>query len=204
MKLRRSGALAGAALAIAGCSLPLLHRAAVVRFQGEATDPIGDTARVRDVRVAHPADLVYARVQVMDDALRLTVRFAPGSLDPTTTGADVLVDTDLDPATGLHSGGFHPGYLLILRAGPAPHATVSRAVWDADCPRDGDPCRFEPFERVDLVLSNDGMEAVIPRSAFARFDGRLNFRVIAYANFERGTSTSDHMPNFPAQFITVR
>jgi hypothetical protein len=206
MTLRRAGTLAGAALAIAGCSLPLLHRAPAVRFHGEATDPTGDTASVGDVRVARPADLVYTGVQVTDHALRLTVRFAPGSFDPSTTGAMVLLDTDLDPATSVHSAGFRPDYLVSLHAGPVREATVSRGVTDADCPKAEIPCRYEPFKRVDLVLSNDGMEAVVPRSAFPRFDGRLNFRVIAYANLDGGrlTSTTDHMPNPPAQFIAVR
>ena len=148
MKMQRAGALAGVALAIAGCSLPFLSRAPAVQFRGEATDPIGDTACVGDVRVAHPADLVYARVQVMDDALRLTVRFAPGSLDPTTTGALILLDTDPDPATGVHSTGFRPNYDVSLQAGPVREAIISRGVTDADCPRAESPCRYEPFERV--------------------------------------------------------
>ena len=44
------------------------------------------------------------------------------------------------------------------------------------------------------------------RSVFAKFDGRLDFRVIAYANLDGGrqTITSDHLPNLPAQFVMVR
>lgn len=90
MNMRQVGAFVVAVLGIAGCSFPSLSRAAVVRFHGEATDPIGDTAFIGDVRVARPADLVYASVQGTSDALRLTVRFAPGSLDPTTIGAMFL------------------------------------------------------------------------------------------------------------------
>ena len=50
------------------------------------------------------------------------------------------------------------------------------------------------------------MEAVIPRATLAPFSGRLNVRVIAYANLERSrlTITTDHLPNLPAQFFTVR
>jgi hypothetical protein len=175
----------------------------VVRFDGEATDPIGDTAFVADARVTRPADLIYASVQVTNDALRLTVRFAPGSLDPTTTGAMFDLDTDLDPETGVRYPDLGEDYLVMLHAGPRREATVARAVTDANC---ASPCRFEPFQRADVVLSNDEMEAMVPRSAFARFDGRLNFRVIAYANLDGGrqTMTSDHMPNLPAEFIAVR
>ncbi|HEY9227776.1 MAG TPA: hypothetical protein VIP11_14060 [Gemmatimonadaceae bacterium] len=209
MNMQRLGALVVvvvAVLAIAGCWFPLLSRAPVVRFHGEATDPIGDTAFVEDVRVARPADLVYASVQVTKDALRLTVRFAPGSLDPTTTGAMFLLDTDLDLDTGVRNPGLGADYLVSLRAGPVREATVARAVTDASCAAPAIPCRYEPFERADVVLSNDEMEAVVSRSAFARFGGRLNFRLIAYANLDGGrqTRTSDHMPNLPAQFIAVR
>jgi hypothetical protein len=195
-----------ALLAIAGCSFPSLSRGSAVRFHGEATDPIGDTASVADARVARPADLVYAGVQVTNDALRLTVRFAPHSLDPATTGAMVLLDTDLDPNTGVPHPGLGADYVVSLHAGPAREATVARAVIDANCTSPAIPCRYEPFERAEVVLSNDEMEAVIPRSAFARFDGRLDFQVIAYANLDDGrqTRTSDHMPDLPIQFIAVR
>lgn len=193
-------------LALGGCWFPMLSRAPVVRFHGEGTDPIGDTAGVADARVARPADLVYASVQGAKDALRLTVRFAPGSLDPRTTGVMFLLDTDLDVETGVRHPSFGADYLVSLHAGPARGATVARAVADANCEPPAIPCRYEPVERADLVLSNDEMETVVPRSAFARFDGRLNFRVIAYTILDGGrlTRTSDHMPNLPAQFIAVR
>jgi hypothetical protein len=113
-----------ALLAIAGCSFPSLSRGSAVRFHGEATDPIGDTASVADARVARPADLVYAGVQVTNDALRLTVRFAPHSLDPATTGAMVLLDTDLDPNTGVPHPGLGADYVVSLHAGPAREATT--------------------------------------------------------------------------------
>ncbi|MDB4873793.1 MAG: hypothetical protein JWM41_239 [Gemmatimonadetes bacterium] len=193
-------------LAIAGCSFPPLNGGPAVRFHGEATDPIGDTASVADARVARPADLVYASVQVTDDALRLTVRFAPHSLDPATTGAAILLDTDLDPETGGRNPGLGADYLVSFHAGARREATIARAMTDAECTPPGIPCRYEPFEHTEVVLSNDEMTAVFPRSALARFDGRLNFLVIAYASLNdgRGTATSDHMPNLPAQFIAVR
>jgi len=204
--MRRVDALVVAVLAIAGCSFPSLSRGPVIRFHGEATDPVGDTAFVDDVRVARPADLVYASVQVTNDALRLTVRFASGSLDPATTGAMFLLDTDLDPETGVRNPGLGADYVARLHAGPLREATVARAVTDANCTSSATPCRYEPFARTDVLLTDDEMTAVVPRSSFARFDGRLNFRVIAYANLDGGrqTRTSDHMPNLPAGFVAIR
>jgi hypothetical protein len=194
-----------ALLAFAGCSVSSLNRASAVRLHGEATDPIGDTASVAGTHISRAADLVYAGVQVTNDALRLTVRFAPGTLDPATTGAMVLLDTDLDPNTGEARPGLGTSYLVSLHAGPVREATVSRAAMDAEC-TSAVGCRYEPVARAEIVVSDDEMEAVVRRSAFARFSGRLNFRVIAYANLDngRGTRTSDHMPNSPAQFIAVR
>jgi hypothetical protein len=204
--MRRVDALVVAVLAIAGCSFPSLSRGPVIRFHGEATDPVGDTAFVDDVRVARPADLVYASVQVTNDALRLTVRFASGSLDPATTGAMFLLDTDLDPETGVRNPGLGADYVVKLHAGPLREATVARAVTDANCASSATPCRYEPFARTGVLLTDDEMTAVVPRSSFARFDGRLNFRVIAYANLDGGrqTRTSDHMPNLPAGFVAIR
>lgn len=133
----------------------------------------------------------------------MTVRFAPRTLDSATTGVEFLLDTDLDPKTGQRDPELGVDYTVSLHAGPRRGATVSRAVTDADC---ATPCRFEPFAHADVALSNDEMEAVIPRSAFGSFDGRLNFRAIAYASLDGGrrTATSDHLPNLPAQFVAVR
>jgi len=202
----RGALVVGIVLAIAGCSFPSLSRSSAVRFRGNATDPIGDTASVDDARVARPADLVYAGVQVSDAVLRFTVRFAPRSLDSATTRVEFLLDTDLDPETGGRNPGLGVDYLVSLHAGPRRGATVARAVIDAGCSPRGVPCRYEPFTRAVVVLSSEEMEVGIPRSAFARFDGRLNFRVIAYATLDGGrqTRTSDHLPNLPARFVVVR
>ena len=193
-------------LSIAGCSVPSLHRSPTVRFRGDATDPIGDTASVASARVARPADLIYASIQVTDAAVRFTVRFAPASLDPATTGVAFALDTDLDPTTGGRNLGVGAEYLVSIHAGPRRGASVERAVIDSDCSPPGTPCRYEPFDHADIVISDDEMEVLFPRSAFAKFDGRLNFRVTAYANLDGGrqTTTSDHLPNLPAQFVAVR
>ena len=55
------------------------------------------------------------------------------------------------------------------------------------------------FARAALALSTDEMEVLLPRSVFAGFDGRLNFRVVAFASVDGGrlSITSDHLPNFP-------
>ena len=138
--------------------------------------------------------------------IRFTVSFAPGSLDPATTGVAFLFDTDLDPKTSQRDPGLGVDYLVSLHAGPLRRATVARAVTDANCANPSVPCRYEPFEHADVVLANDEMETVISRSVFAKFDGRLDFRVIAYASLHGGrqTITSDHLPNLPAQFVMVR
>ena len=54
----------------------------------------------------------------MDNAVRLTVRFAPGSLDPTSTGVDVDLDTDLDSTTGVPGLGVGSEYIVFMIAGP--------------------------------------------------------------------------------------
>ena len=188
---------------VGACSLPNLRGAPIVRFQGEATDPVGDTASVRDPRVRRAADLVYASVRVTDDEVRFSVRFAPGSFDAKTTGADFDLDTDLDSTTGMPGFGMGAEYMVTFDPQPVREATVAHAVTDPDCRT---PCRFEPFEHGKIFRFADGMEAVIPRRAFTHFDGRANVRVLAFARFDGGrlTITSDHMPNSPGRFIEVR
>ena len=189
---------------VGACALPRLGGAPIVRFHGELTDPVGDTAGVGDPRVRRPADLVYASVRVTDREVRFNVRFAPGSFDPMTTGVVFLLDTDIDSTTGVPTPGLGEEYAVDIWPLPVRQASVGRAVIDADC--GGRPCRFEPFENAKIVISDDAMEAVVRRRAFTHFDGRANFRVVAVATLNGGrlTATSDQMPNYPRQFIEVR
>jgi hypothetical protein len=147
--------------------------------------------------------LVYAGVRVTDDEVRFSVRFAPGSFDPKTTGADFDLDTDLDSTTGVPGFGMGAEYMVTFEPQPVREATVARAATDPDCRR---PCRFEPFEQGKIFTFADGMEAVVPRRVFTHFDGRANVRVLAFARFDGGrhTITSDHMPNLPPWFFEVR
>jgi hypothetical protein len=188
---------------VGACALTGPDGAPIVRFQGEVTDPVGDTAGVGDPRVRRPADLVYVSVQVTDDEVRFNVRFAPGSFDPPTTAVTFLLDTDIDSATGVPGLGLGAEYAVSLEAQPVREATVARAVIDANCSA---PCRFEPFEPGRVVTSADAMEAVVPRRAFTHFDGRANVRVVAFASLDGGrlTITSDHIPNVPMQLMEVR
>lgn len=203
MTMHRVGALIAVFLMGAACAHPAPTESAEVRFHGEAIDPVGDTAIAADTRVPRPADLVYASVDVMDNAVRLTVRFAPGSLDPASTGVAIDLDTDLDSLTGVRGLGVGSEYSVIMSAGPDREAEIARAVTDPGCTT---PCRFEPFAHPALGLSSDAMEVLLPRSSLAGFDGRLDFRVVAFARLNGGllSITSDNLPNFPAKFIAVR
>jgi hypothetical protein len=189
---------------VGACALPHLGGAPIVRFQGETTDPVGDTAGVGDSRVRRPADLVYAGVRVTDAEVRFNVRFAPGTFDPMTTSVMFLLDTDIDSTTGVPGLGVGSEYAVSLVAQPARQGSVARAVIDADC--GGTPCRFEPFEPAKVVTSDDAIEAVVRRRAFTHFDGRANVSVVAWASLDGGHSgaTTDHVPNFPLQFFEVR
>jgi len=148
---------------------------------------------------------VHVSVEVTDGELRFVVRFAPGSLDSSTTAATFLLDTDIDSTSGVRGLGVGADYLLDLHAGPTRGGTISRAT-AVNCSSPGVPCRYAPIRSLDIVLRGDGMEAVVQRATLSPFSGRINVRVIAYANLERGrlTITTDHLPNLPAQFITVR
>jgi len=203
MSTQRVAALFIICLAFAGCAHPAPTESATVRFRGEATDPVGDTAAAADARVPHPSDLVDASVEVTDNTVRLTVRFAPGTLDPASTGVGIDLDTDLDSLTGVPGIGTGSEYFVIMSAGPVREAEIARAVTDPGCTR---PCRFELFAHPALGLSSDEMQVLLPRSSLAGFDGRLNFRVVAFATLNGGREfiTADNLPNFPTPFVAVR
>lgn len=203
MNTRYRCALVATLLGIAGCSSSTPSEGAVTQFYGESTDAVGDTAGVLDGRVPRPADIVFASVLVTNTAIHFTVRFAPGSFDAATTGASFLLDTDRDSTSGAPSLGVGAEYSVDFRSAPSREVQFSQAVTDPGCSA---PCRFQPFGLTNAVLTTDQMDATIPRSALATFDGRLNFRVVTYAMLDGGreTWTTDHMPNPPAQFIPVR
>jgi hypothetical protein len=142
----------------------------------EITDPAGDA--VKDATVAVAPDLVRATVDVAAGTLTFVVGFAPGTFDRGSTRVTIQLDTDLNPATGIHTTtGLGIDYVIdVWSAGN--RAQVLKAVGASGCGASM-PC-YVPDSDVDFSLVPNGVSVSVPVSRLSG-DGRLNFRIVSYA-----------------------
>jgi hypothetical protein len=146
-----------------------------------ATDPSGNTSEFSAcVQVAAaPAvpDLISAVGEANLGEITFRVRFAPGTFNATTTLIDILMDTDLNTATG-HPGTDNSctndaavlGSDYIARAGegaanvaPSPGCNVGGAA-----------------QAASVVNVADGMDVTFPLAAIGEEAAQLRFKVITY------------------------
>src|SRR5262245_10039888 len=78
-------------------STPVTASITVNAFHGEITDGAGDA--VASATVPTPPDLIQGTLDVADGNLKITFKFAPGTLSASTV-VTILLDTDQNPATG--------------------------------------------------------------------------------------------------------
>jgi hypothetical protein len=175
-----------------------------VRFRGDVTDPVGDA--VADARVPRPPDLVAANIQVTDDNVSFSVRFAPGTFDSATTAVTIQLDADLDSKTGVPLKDMGVDYIVGLGRFAGTRATLSKAANGANCLAPKAPCTYTISSRWPVTFLADGVDATISRAAFERLDGRLNFRIVAYVRPDNAlpSAVMDQMPDFSKPPATVR
>jgi len=192
------------ALALAACAHRHNPTVAEIRFQGEASDVVGDAIAVPSV--AHPPDLVHASVVVTDESVSFSIRFAPGTFDSVTTAITVQLDTDLDSTTGVPLKGMGVDHTLGLGRFAGNRATLSQATNGEGCPRPAAPCTYVVGTRWPVTFRPDGVDAAVARTALARFDGRLKFRVLAYVKPDGAqfSTVTDQLPDFTKAPAIVR
>jgi hypothetical protein len=130
-----------------------------ISFIGQVADPTGDAGG--------GPDLTSATVTTLSDGtVKLSVRFAPGTLDSTTTQAEFLIDTDQKVATG--SPGSNAGciddaatlgtdYLVVLSSGFANNqASIYKATGGCN--------QFVLMGNTQVTISANGMDASFPLS----------------------------------------
>jgi len=177
---------------------------APVRFHGEASDVVGDAATVPGV--ARSPDLVNASVVVTDESVSFRIRFAPGTFDSATTAVTIQLDADRDTTTGVPLKGLGVDYTVGLGRFAGNRATVSQASNGERCPLPAAPCTYAVGTRWPATFRSDGVDAAIARSALHGFDGRLNFRVLAYVmpDGAQFSTVTDQLPDFVKAPATVR
>jgi hypothetical protein len=175
-----------------------------VRFHGDVTDPVGDA--IVDARVPRPPDLVVASISVTDDNVSFSVRFAPGTFDPATTAITIQLDTDLSSSTGVPLRDMGVDYIVGLGLFAGNRATLSKAANGENCLAPKAPCTYTISSRWPVTFLPDRVDATISRAAFERFDGPLNFRVVAYVRPDNTlpSTVTDQMPDFLKPPATVR
>jgi hypothetical protein len=163
-------------------------------LHGEVSDPVGDALPVPNV--PNPPDLVHGTVDVASGNITFTIQFAPGSLDRQTTRLTIELDTDLNPSTGIPAGpGLGIDYVVDMWASPT-QTLIEKAIPTGACTQSS-PC-YTTVGTAPLSLTTDGMQATVPLSLLGSGDGRLAFRVFAYAYPPLAGSTtmiSDVMPD---------
>ncbi len=193
-RLRLAGALLF--LSVDGCTRHQASNVAPVLFRGEVTDATGDATTVPGV--PRPPDLVQASVVVTDESVVFHVRFAPGTFDSATTAVTIQLDADLNTTTGVPLRGMGVDYTVGLGRFAGNRATLSQASNGEGCPRPAAPCTYAVATRWPVTFHSDGVETAIARSALHGFDGRLNFRVLAYVRPEGAqfSTVTDQLPDF--------
>jgi hypothetical protein len=180
-----AGAACGSTTTTPSTSTSTLH--------SEVTDPSGDAAP--DPSVAVSPDLTGGTVDVSAGNITFTVRFGPGTLDRSTSRLTVELDTDRNTSTGIRTDGLGVEYAIDMWP-PTAQAGILKAMPGASCAA-LDPC-YVPAGTAPLSVVGDSMAVSIPLSLLGTADGRLNFRVFAYASRAGGagpTITADVMPN---------
>jgi len=132
----------------------------VTPFVGRGTDPAGDAG------AANP-DLVVATVSTTADGnVTLSVRYASGTFNSSTTEAEFLIDTDRNIGTG--SPGSNSGctddaavlgtdYLVVLRSGFAQNqAQIYKATGGCNA--------FQALGTAPVTIVTDGMNVTFPLS----------------------------------------
>jgi hypothetical protein len=165
-------------------------------LHAEVGDPGGDA--LADPSVTVSPDLVHATVDVSAGNIAFAIQFAPGTLDRSTSRLTIQLDTDQNPSTGIRTAtGVGVEYAVDMWA-PANQASILKAVPTAGCTAAAaDPCYLQ-MGAAPLSVSADGMAVTIPLSLIGSADGRLSFRVLAYASKPGGvvpTVTDDLLPD---------
>ena len=92
----------------------------------DVSDPVGDTTQ--DPLFATSPDLVHGTASVVDGKITFTIRFAPGTFDPSTTRINIQIDTDQNPSTGIRTGiGLGIDYAVDMWA-PMATANISKSL----------------------------------------------------------------------------
>lgn len=161
-------------------------------LHGEVTDRNGDA--LPDPSVPVSPDLAFGTVDVFAETITFTMRFAPGTLDRSTSRLTVELDTDQNASTGIGTNGLGVEYVLDMWA-TTPQAGILKAMPGTSCAA-LDPC-YVPVGTAPLSIVGDSMIVAMPLSLLGSADGRLNFRVIAYASRAGAgsTVTADVMPD---------
>ena len=130
------------------------------------------------------------------------VRFAPGTFNATTTLIDILMDTDLNTATG-HPGTDNSctndaavlGSDYIARAGGG----VANVAPSPSCNAGG------AAQAATVVTLSDGMDVTFPLSAIGGDDGQLRFKVITYTRLSPISTTGiqDRLTGIGQPALTV-
>jgi hypothetical protein len=138
----------------------------VVTRQVSLIDPVGD------VVAGSKANLASGSVEQVGNNLRVTVKLAPGEFDPLLSYVDIVMDIDMNPATGYSTDAGLIGGEYIIEMGSAClggkadilHYNSATTHWDK-------------VGEYAVTFLADGMEVTVPTSVFNGYTGKFSFWV---------------------------
>jgi hypothetical protein len=163
-------------------------------LRGVVSDPAGDAHRTS----ANPPDLTSATIEVANGSVSITVDYTPGSVSASDVYIVVVLDTDMNPATGYPgvTGGATDSsliggdYLISIPMAPASSVVaITRATSATALTRVG--TTTVSFGATEAQLS-------FPLALLVGTDGHMAFKVVSAQYLNGTTSTtgvSDIMPD---------
>lgn len=173
-------------------------------LSGTLSDPAGDA--MASAQVPTPPDFTGATLEVANQALNITVTFAPASL-ASETGFRVYLDTDEDVATGQISFGETSNAIGAdyMVTGLTPHDPARMAVLRLT---GGSGSSFTTILNVEMGTNQ--RRVPVPLSQLGGDDGRLRFKLECFQVVTISPTVQvllqglDLMPNFGLPAGVVR
>jgi hypothetical protein len=208
MRWIRCAAIAGTVLLSISCGgskAPSSPTPTPSTLRGTTSDLPGDRQSVLGVSI--PPDLISATIDVSGGSAAILVTFAPGSLEPTFTLFNVLLDTDENPATGNFGIGadsttFGWDYSI---SGVNPQGSTTAQIGRALGP--GQPGQVTPVGTATVTFpAADQARVTVPLSLLGNDDGRMSFKVncMQWIAGPNNTGVLDWMPDVGQAAALVR
>ncbi|MDA8431921.1 MAG: hypothetical protein M0Z60_03040 [Nitrospiraceae bacterium] len=166
----------------------------VANKQVSVTDPAGD------VDAGSKADLTSATIEQAGDNLTITVKLAPGDFDPLLSDVDIVMDMDMNPATGDSTDAGLIGGEYIIEMGSACLGSKANVLQYNSA-----TTHWDSVGSYDVTFLSEGMQVTVPVSLLNGYSGKFAFwfesaREIGQCSYTGRIDSMPDMGTTPAVF----